>query len=117
MFLEGTRAARVKHPCNHEVRFRAGEDPLAKVKRCDHGLDHQVDESYCNAETSKATQREDRDADVARHSSELEAAAARSTKLDGEISPFQRQLQMNTMRAHGRNNFATANADLVQGIS
>ena len=46
--------------------------------------------SYCDEEMSKATEkREDLEADVAKHSSKLEAAVARSIDLDGEISTLQ----------------------------
>merc|ERR1712227_879743 len=80
----------------------------------------------CDEETSKATEKkEDLEADVAKHSSKLETAVARSTVLDGEISALQselgalskRQLQMDTMRADERQIFAKAKVDLEQGIA
>ena len=46
--------------------------------------------SYCDEEMSKATKkREDLETDVAKHSSKLEAAVARSVDLDGEVSALQ----------------------------
>ena len=46
--------------------------------------------SYCDEEMSKTTEkREDLETDVAKHSSKLEAAVARSIDLDGEISALQ----------------------------
>ena len=46
--------------------------------------------SSCDEEMSKATEkREDLETDVAKHSSKLEAAVARSIELDGEISALQ----------------------------
>ena len=46
--------------------------------------------SYCDEEMPKATEKkEDLEADVAKHSSKLEAAVARSIDLDGEISTLQ----------------------------
>ena len=49
--------------------------------------------SYCDEEMSQATEKEDLEADVAKHSSKLETAVARSIVLDGEISALQPQLQ------------------------
>ena len=70
---------------------------------------------------SEATEKkEDLEADVAKHSSKLEAAVARSTVLDGEISALQselsvllnRQLQMDIMCAVERYILAKVTADL-----
>ena len=75
---------------------------------------------------SKATEKkEDLEADVATHSSRLEAVVARSTILDGEISTLQselsvlsnRQLQMDIMCAVERYVLAKVKADLEQSIS
>ena len=49
--------------------------------------------SYCDEEMSQATEKEDLEADVAKHSSKLETAVARSVFLNGEISALQPQLQ------------------------
>ena len=49
--------------------------------------------SYCDEEMSQATEKEDLEADAAKHSSKLETAEARSIFLDGEISALQQQLQ------------------------
>ena len=67
---------------------------------------------------------EDLQADIAKHSAKLEATLARSIILDGEISAIQsglgplwrRQFHLDTMRAEEREIFATAKADLEQGI-
>ena len=76
--------------------------------------------SCCDEETSKATEKkEDLEADVAKHSSKLEAAVARSIVLDGEISALQselgvllnRQLQMDIMCAVERYILAKVTAD------
>ena len=76
--------------------------------------------SYCDEETSEATEKEDLDACVAKNSSEQEAPVARSTILDGEISALQlelgvlsnRRLQMDILCAVERHNFAKVKADL-----
>ena len=82
--------------------------------------------SYCDEEMSKATEKEeDLEADVAKHSSKLEAAVARSTILDGETSALQlelgvlsnRQLQMDIMCLVERHILAKVKADLEQSIS
>ena len=81
--------------------------------------------SYCDEEMSKATEKEDVEADVAKHSSKLEAAVARSVALDGEISALQsdlgvlsnRQLHMDIMCAVERYILAKVKADFEQGIS
>lgn len=44
--------------------------------------------SYCDEETSMAEREEDLEADIAKHSSELETALPRSTFLDGETTPL-----------------------------
>ena len=49
--------------------------------------------SYCDEEMSQATEKEDLEADVAKHSSKLETAVARSIVPDGEIPALQQQLQ------------------------
>jgi len=113
----------------------AGEDPFAKVKGLITELINRLQEeasseashkAYCDEETSKASEKKgDLEAEIAKHSAKLEAAVARSTILDGEISALQselgalsrRQLQLDTMRADERKIFATAKADLEQGIS
>ena len=77
--------------------------------------------SHCDEETSKATEmKEHLGADVAKHSSKLEAAVARSIVLAGEISTLQselsvllnRQLQMDIMCAVERYILAKVTADL-----
>ena len=82
--------------------------------------------SYCDEEPSKATEKkEDLEPDVAKLSSKLEAAVARSTVPNGEISALhselgavlKRQWQMHTVHADERNVFATAKADLEQESS
>ena len=113
----------------------SGDDPFVKVKGLITDLINRLQaeasseashKSYCDEETSKATEKkEDLEGDVAKHSSKLEAAVARSTVLDGEISALQlelgalskRQLQLDTMRADERDVFAKAKANLEQGIS
>ena len=83
------------------MKFGAGADgdPFVKVKDLITDLISRVQaeassetnqKSYCDEEMSKATEkREDLEADVAKHSSKLEAAVARSIDLDGEISALQ----------------------------
>ena len=79
------------------MKFGAGADgdPFVKVKDLITDLISRLQaeassetnqKSYCSEEVSKATEkREDLEADVAKHSSKLEAAVARSIDLDGEI--------------------------------
>ena len=79
------------------MKFGAGAhgDPFVKVKDLVTDLISRLQaeassetnqKSYCSEEMSKATEkREDLEADVAKHSSRLEAAVARSIELDGEI--------------------------------
>ena len=72
--------------------------------------------SDCDEETSMAAEKDDLDADTAKHSSTL---VSRSTTLDGEISTLQselsalsnRQLQRDTMRA----DFATDHETVARG--
>ena len=83
------------------MKFGAGADgdPSVKVKDLITDLISRLQaeassetnqKSYCYEEMSKATEkREDLEADVAKHSSKLEAAVARSIDLDGEISTQQ----------------------------
>ena len=83
------------------MKFGAGADgdPSVKVKDLITDLISRLQaeassetnqKSYCDEEMSKATEkREDLEADVAKHSSKLEAAVARSIDLDGEISTQQ----------------------------
>ena len=74
---------------------------------------------------SKATEKEDLGADVAKHSSKLEAAVARPIVLDGEISALQselgvlsnRQLHMDIMCAVEQYILDKVKADFEQGIS
>ena len=62
----------------------ADNDPFVKVKDLIMDLIRLQAESYCDEEMSKSTKkREDLEADVAKHSSKLEAAVARSIDLDG----------------------------------
>ena len=73
----------------------ADGDPFVKVKDLIADLISRVQaeasseanqKSYCGEEMSKVTEkREDLEADLAKHSSKLEAAVARSIDLDGEI--------------------------------
>ena len=114
----------------------AGEDPFVKVKGLITDLINRLQaeasseashKSYCDEETSKATEKkEDLEADVAKHSSKLEASVARSTVLDGEISALQSELGALSKEAACKwtpcvqmndNIFAKAKADLEQGIS
>ena len=97
------RSARIAHLCNH-MKFGAGADdnPFVKVKDLITDLISRLhaeassetnQKSYCEEETSKATEKkEDLDADVAKHSSQLEAAVVRSIVLGGEISALQSEL-------------------------
>ena len=83
------------------MKFGAGADgdPFVKVKDLITDLISRVEaeassetnqKSYCDEEMLKATEkRENLEADVAKHSSKLEAAVARSIDLDGEISALQ----------------------------
>ena len=89
--------------------FKAKRAPFVKVKglitrlinRLQTEMSHM---SHCDEETSMAAEKEDLDADTAKHSSTL---VSRSITLDGEISTLQselsalssRQLQTDTMRA------------------
>ena len=71
------------------MKFGAGadNDPFVKVSS-------EVNQkSYCDEEMSQATEKEDLEADVAKHSSKLETTVARSIVLNGEISALQPQLQ------------------------
>ena len=77
----------------------ADGDPFVKVKDLITDLISRVQaeassetnqKSYCDEEMLKATEtRENLETDVAKHSSKLEAAVARSIDLDGEISALQ----------------------------
>ena len=83
------------------MKFGAGvdDDPFVKVKdfitdlisRLQAEASYEANQkSYCDEDMSKATEKkEDLEADVARHSSKLEAAVARSIVLNGEISALQ----------------------------
>ena len=81
------------------MKFGAGadDDPFVKVKDLITNLMSRLQassetnqKSSCDEEMSKATEkREDLETDVAKHSSKLEAAVARSIELDGEISALQ----------------------------
>ena len=83
------------------MKFGAGADgdPFVKVKDLITDLISRLQaeassetnqKSYCDEEMSKATEKkEDLEADVAKHSSKLEAAVARSIDLDDEISALQ----------------------------
>ena len=83
------------------MKFGAGadDDPFVKVKDLITDLISRLQaeasseanqKSYCDEETSKATEKkEDLGAEVAKHFSKLEATAARSIVLDGEISALQ----------------------------
>ena len=82
------------------MKFGAGadDDPFVKVKdlimdfrRLQAEASSETNQkSHCDEETSKATEmKEHLGADVAKHSSKLEAAVARSIVLDGEISTLQ----------------------------
>ena len=94
------------------TKFGAGadDDPFVKVKdlimaKASYEANQK---SFCDEETSKTTEKkEDREAHVAKHSSKLDTAMARSIVLDVEISTLQsklsvllnRQLQMDIMCA------------------
>ena len=110
----------------------AGDDPFVKVfitnliNRLQAEASSQTNQkSYFDEEMSKATEKEDLEADVAKHSSKLEAAVARPIVLDGEISALQselgvlsnRQLHMDIMCAVERYILAKVKADFEQGIS
>ena len=79
-----------------KFRAGAGEDPVVKVKalvtdlinKLQAGASSQASQqSNRDEEASKATEMQgDVEADFAKHSSKLEAAVARSTVPDGEIS-------------------------------
>ena len=114
------------------MKFGAGadDDPFVKVKDLvmelismlqAKALSEANQKSYCDEETSKTTEKkEDLEADVAKHSSKLEAAVARSIALDGEISTLQselsvllnRQLQMDIMCAVERYILARVTSDI-----
>ena len=74
---------------------------------------------------SPPRKKEDLEAQVAKRSSKLESAIARSNILDGEVAELQadlgalsaQQLKMCTMRAEERKNYATAKEDVEQGIA
>ena len=91
-----------------KVGAGADGDPFVKVKDLITDLISRVQaeassetnqKSYCEEEMSKVTEkREDLEADLAKHSSKLEAAVARSIDLDDEILaqrqiPFDRNVQ------------------------
>ena len=91
------------------MKFDAGvgEDPFAKVKGSITGLvcqlqdecSSEVNQKACfNEETSKATDKEDLDADTAKHSSTLETAVFRYATLDVEISTLQSELRVLSKR-------------------
>ena len=81
------------------MKFRAGagEDPCVNalvtdlINKLQAGASSQGSQQSCrDEEASKATEKEeDLKANVAKHSSKLEAAVARSTVPDGEISALQ----------------------------
>ena len=80
----------------------------------------------CDEETSKAIEeKEDLEADIAKHSSRLETAVSGSATLDVEICALlselgalsKRQLQFDTMRVDERQFFAKTKAGLEQGIA
>ena len=77
-------------------------------------------------EMAKSTEKkEDLEAQVAKHSSQLESAVARSNTLAGEVAELPadlyavaaQQLKMDTLRGEERKIFATAREDLEQGIA
>ena len=78
----------------------AGDDPFVKglitdlINRLQAEASSETNQkSYCDELMLKATEKnEDLEADVAKHSSKLEAAVARSIVLDGEISALQSEL-------------------------
>ena len=96
-----TALARLESCISATMKFGAGADgdPFLKVKDLITDLisreqaeasSETNQKSYCDEETLKATQkRENLEADVAKHSSKLEAAVACSIDLDGEISALQ----------------------------
>ena len=78
----------------------AGDDPFVKglitdlINRLQAEASFETNQqSYCDGGMSKASEKkEDLEADVAKHSSKLEAAVARSIVLDGDISTLQSEL-------------------------
>ena len=95
------------------MKFGAGADgdPFVKLKDLITDLISRLQaeasfetnqKSYCDEEMSKATEKEeDLEADVAKHSSKLEAAVARSIDPDDEISALQpANTQVNTSSTH-----------------
>ena len=92
-----TALARLESCISATMKFGAGTDgdPFVKVKDLITDLISRVQaeassetnqKSYCDEEMLKTTEkREDLEVDVAKHSSRLEAAVARSIDLDGEI--------------------------------
>ena len=92
-----TALARLESCISATMKFGAGADgdPFMKVKDLITDLISRVQaeassetnqKSYCDEEMLKATEkREDLEVHVAKHSSRLEAAVARSVDLDGEI--------------------------------
>ena len=75
---------------------------------------------------AKSTEKkEDLEAQVAKHSSKLESAVARSNTLDGKVAELQadlgalaaQQLKMETLRGEERKILATASEDLERGIA
>ena len=94
-----------------KVGAGAGEDSFVKVKGL---ITRLIDKPYCDEETSTAAEKEDLEADTAKHSSTLETAVFRYATLDGKISTLQselgvlskRQLHIDTMRANEDQAFA-----------
>ena len=82
--------------------------------------------AYCHKKMAKSTEKkEDLEAQVAKHSSKLESAVARSNTLAGEVAELPadlcavaaQQLKMDTLRGEERKIFATVREDLEQGIA
>ena len=80
----------------------------------------------CDEEMAKSTEKkEDLEAQVAKHSSKLESAVARSNTLDGKVAELQadlgalaaRQMKMETLRGEERKILATASEDLERGVA
>ena len=105
---------------NGEVSLKLVRIPSRKRKSFDHGLvqfqkrasSHVGHSSYCNQEMSKATQKEDLDAVVAKHSSNFKQPpsdpplwTARFRRFSRNWGSHKRQLQMDKMNGtfhHGQ---------------
>ena len=109
------------------MKFVAGKKNRDLIERLQKEASAETShKAYYHKKMAKSTEKkEDLEGQVAKHSSKLESAVARSNTLAGEVAELPadlcavaaQQLKMDTLRGEERKIFATAREDLKQGIA